>query len=62
MTEIKHNWPEPLKRGRSSTIPVLVTDQDGFVRMLVGGAGGSRIITSTAMVGGFFSLKCRVAI
>jgi gamma-glutamyltranspeptidase/glutathione hydrolase/leukotriene-C4 hydrolase len=50
MTELSNNWPEPRKRGQSSTIPIVVTDSDGYVKLLVGGAGGTRIITSTTLV------------
>ncbi|ELU15949.1 hypothetical protein CAPTEDRAFT_148418 [Capitella teleta] len=50
MTDISHNWPEPMKRGRSSTVPVTIMDNEGYVKLLVGGAGGPKIITSTVMV------------
>jgi gamma-glutamyltranspeptidase/glutathione hydrolase/leukotriene-C4 hydrolase len=40
----------PRKRGRSSTCPILVLDNNDNVVMLTGSSGGTRIITTTASI------------
>ncbi|XP_075158013.1 scoloptoxin SSD14 [Haematobia irritans] len=42
------NYIKPGKRPMSSTCPSIVLDKHGHVKLLVGGAGGSRITTSVA--------------
>ncbi|XP_004518914.1 glutathione hydrolase 1 proenzyme isoform X2 [Ceratitis capitata] len=44
------NYIKPGKRPLSSTCPSIVLDQNGDVKLMVGGAGGSRITTSVAQV------------
>jgi gamma-glutamyltranspeptidase/glutathione hydrolase len=43
----KANAVEPEKRMLSSMSPTIVTNKDGQVRMVLGAAGGPRIITAT---------------
>ncbi|XP_011206385.1 scoloptoxin SSD14 isoform X1 [Bactrocera dorsalis] len=44
------NYIKPGKRPLSSTCPSIVLDHNGNVKLMVGGAGGSRITTSVAQV------------
>lgn len=44
------NFIEPGKRPMSSMCPSIVLDRNGDVLLLIGGAGGSKITTSTAIV------------
>ncbi|XP_067637308.1 scoloptoxin SSD14 [Eurosta solidaginis] len=42
------NYIKPGKRPMSSTCPSIILDQNGNVKLMIGGAGGSRITTSVA--------------
>lgn len=44
------NYIEPGKRPMSSMTPTLIVDGAGDVRMIIGSAGGSKIITTVASV------------
>lgn len=44
------NYIEPGKRPLSSMTPTIVVNQNGDVRTVIGGAGGSKITTSVALV------------
>lgn len=44
------NYIKPGKRPMSSTCPSIVLDKHGHVKLIVGGAGGSKITTSVAQV------------
>ena len=46
----QNNWIEPGKRPLSSMSPTIVTDRDGNVRLVTGGAGGTKIITAAMLV------------
>lgn len=45
-----NNFIAPLKRAQSSFSPAIITDKRGNVRLVVGAAGGTQIITTVAMV------------
>lgn len=51
------NYIKPGKRPLSSTCPCIVLDENGDVKLMVGGAGGSRITTSVAQVRKIYLLK-----
>jgi gamma-glutamyltranspeptidase len=51
------NYIEPKKRPVSSMTPLIAIDSNKDVRLVCGSSGGTRIITSTALVKKFFSLK-----
>lgn len=42
----------PLKRPRSSMVPIIVVDEQGNVKLVTGAAGGTKILTSVAQVSG----------
>ena len=44
------NYIEPYKRPVSSMTPLIALNEDKNVRLVCGGSGGTRIITSTALV------------
>ena len=44
------NFIQPGKKMMSSMCPAIITDQFGNLRLLIGGAGGSKIISSVALV------------
>ena len=46
----EENAPRPGARPLSSMVPVIITDENGDVRMVIGGSGGSRITLSVAWV------------
>lgn len=46
----KPNYIKPGKRAMSSMTPTIVTDTDGDVKLIIGSAGGSKIISSVAWV------------
>lgn len=50
LRETPTNYPEPGKRALSSMAPLIVVDKtDGDVRLTIGAAGGSKIISSLAL-------------
>lgn len=48
----ENNWIKPGKRPLSAMSPLIITDKHGDVRLVTGGAGGSKIITAVAQVRG----------
>jgi len=46
----KTNFIEPGKRPMSSMCPSIITDHAGRVKLLIGGAGGTKITTGVAIV------------
>ena len=44
------NWIEPGKRSLSAMCPVIVLDEQGDVKLVTGGSGGSKITTAASMV------------
>ena len=44
------NYIKPHKRPQSSSVPVIILDQNQNVRMAAGGSGGSIITTAVAQV------------
>ena len=50
LRQSKSNRIEPTKRPQSSMSPVIFTDEDGRVRLVVGASGGPRITTAVALV------------
>lgn len=46
----KANFIKPGRRPVSSMVPTIITDKLGDVKLIVGAAGGPKIITSTAFV------------
>lgn len=45
------NYIKPHKRPHSSMCPVIIVDKTGMVKLIAGASGGTRAITSTALVG-----------
>ena len=46
----KANYIKPKKRPVSSMVPVIMTDKEGDVKLVIGGSGGPKIITAVAQV------------
>ena len=44
------NYIEPGKRPMSSMSPIIITDKDGKVKLVLGASGGSKIISSVSQV------------
>lgn len=44
------NFVKPQKRAMTSMSPTILTDENGEVRLIVGAAGGTKIITAVALV------------
>lgn len=49
LKETPTNYPEPGKRALSSMSPLIVVDKSGDVRICIGAAGGSKIISALAL-------------
>ena len=49
LEETPTNYPEPGKRALSSMSPIIVVDKTGNVKLVIGAAGGSKIITALAL-------------
>lgn len=50
LSESKNNFIEPGKRPISSQAPLIILDNDGKTRLVIGGSGGAKIVTSVAHV------------
>ena len=50
LSESKTNFIEPGKRPVSSQAPMIILDSDGIIRLVIGGSGGAKIVTSVAHV------------
>lgn len=48
LKETPTNFPEPGKRALSSMSPVIIVDKTGNVKLVIGAAGGSKIISALA--------------
>ena len=48
------NFITPLKRPQSSMTPIIVTDKNNNVRLVLGASGGPRIISGVAYVSSFY--------
>jgi gamma-glutamyltranspeptidase / glutathione hydrolase / leukotriene-C4 hydrolase len=46
----KPNFIKPYKRALSSMSPVIITNENGIVEMVIGAAGGTKIPTAVTMV------------
>ena len=44
------NYIKPNKRPVSSMVPVILTDKQGDVKLIIGGSGGTHIITAVVQV------------
>lgn len=51
-----NNYIKPYKRSVSSMSPTIITDKDGNVSLVVGSAGGTKIVTGISQVN-FFLLR-----
>lgn len=49
LQETPTNYPEPGKRALSSMSPIIVVDKTGNVKLVIGAAGGSKIISALAL-------------
>lgn len=49
LQETPTNYPEPGKRALSSISPLIVIDKTGSPKLVIGAAGGSKIITALAL-------------
>lgn len=49
LEETPTNYPEPGKRALSSMSPVIVVDNAGNVKLVIGAAGGSKIISALSL-------------
>jgi len=52
----ENNFIKPNKRAVSSMTPVILTDKNGNVKLVIGASGGPKVITATAQVKFFFSI------
>ena len=58
----EYNYVEPGKRPQSSTVPTVVLDSKGKVRIVAGASGGAKITTAVAQVGGCMKVPLLVGV